>query len=83
MRNLENLNLKSATKNNYMNREAQIKNLEILYQIEHLIQYAILEHYDENLERGLELLNELIADIELNALEYNDDNETDIPEDYN
>lgn len=66
-----------------MNREAQIKNLEILYQIEHLIQYAILEHYDENLERGLELLNELIADIELNALEYNDDNETDIPEDYN
>lgn len=65
-----------------MNREAQLKNLETLYQIEHSIQYAMSENYDANLERGLELLNELITDIELNSLEYNDDNETDIPEDY-
>lgn len=54
--------------------------LDILYEIENLIQTALSEHPSEYLEDSLQLLNEVISDIELSAIEHSDvDDENDIP----
>lgn len=59
-------------------------NLNILYQIENLIQTALVEHPNTYLEDALQLLNEIITDIELSSIENeNDDNENDIPSEEN
>ena len=56
-------------------------NLDILYKIESLIQTVHSDYPNEHLEECMHLLNEIISDIELSSIEFNEDDETEIPTD--